>query len=83
MPKNEAAVALGRLRAAKGDLAAVGSLGGLAARGKPRKRQPVEKCACGKMSKARAFKRNHVCDEAGTIPKRIRDRAKISAKEQS
>jgi hypothetical protein len=59
--KNEAAVALGRLRAAKGDLASVGSLGGLAARGKPRKRQPVERCECGKMSKARAEKRNHKC----------------------
>jgi len=59
--KNPAAVALGRLRAAKGDLAAVGSLGGLAARGKPRKRQPVERCPCGKMTAARAEKRNHKC----------------------
>jgi hypothetical protein len=60
--KNPAAVALGRLRAAKGDLAAVGSLGGLAARGKPRKRALAPRCACGKMTLARAAKRNHKCE---------------------
>jgi hypothetical protein len=63
MTKNPAAVALGRLRAAKGDLAAVGSLGGLAARGKPRKRQPAPRCACGKMTLARAEKRGHKCKD--------------------
>lgn len=67
--KNPAAVALGRLRAAKGDLAAVGSLGGLAARGKPRKRQSAPRCACGKMTLARAEKRNHKCPCIGNDPK--------------
>ena len=60
--KNPAAVALGRLRAARGDMAAVARLGGLAARGKGG-RKPSERCACGQMTLARAVKRNHKCSE--------------------
>ena len=60
--KNPAAVALGRLRAAKGDMAAVARLGGLAARGKGG-RKPSERCPCSKYTLARAAKRNHKCTE--------------------
>jgi hypothetical protein len=61
--KNPAAVALGRLRAAKGDMAAVARLGGLAARGKGG-RKPLPRCACGQFTLSRAAKRNHKCEES-------------------
>jgi hypothetical protein len=61
MSKNPAAVALGRLRAAKGDMAAVARLGGLAARGKGGWK-PSLRCACGRYRVDNAIKRNHVCN---------------------
>ena len=58
---NRAARALGKLRAKDADMAAVGRLGGIAARGKSGRPAIQDRCKCGAMTRERAKKRNHKC----------------------
>lgn len=52
----------GKARAEGHDMAALGRLGGLAARGKSgRPPSGAPRCACGKYTQATAKKRNHKC----------------------
>jgi len=63
-PTSRAASLLGKRRWTEtgDDPAAIGALGGIAARKKSGRKLAPDRCPCGSMTKDRAAKRNHRCE---------------------